>query len=664
MKLDKLTPIERRVLAESEETDDHTLQRLALDKNRYVQKAALENLERKSGLKELPDDWRQLSEEDRINRIHQGLADAETLQLLVYSGSQRIRKEIAYYDKTPDYLLVVLEKGEDRDVRQAVLDRDLPPHWRGLSNLKRIEKLSTEDARDISIEILDCLARSDRWTVRQAVALHEKTPSRILRLLAKDEDDDVRLAALDSRLPPEWRSLDTLERIERLSTSAVDEISLEILESLARSDEWGVRQAVALHEKTPNRILRLLGKDDDWDVRQAVVERSLPHEWRRLDEEERVHRLSTTTVESEVAEILSRSSHWRIRQSLARNPGVTEEILKRLSKDVDLDVREAALDGLNYRKLPEDWRDIGDKQRIQRLGRDQLVSSDVLETLAGSKNWHLRQAVARHDATPPSLIKQLSRDDVSEVRQAAILDRLLPLEWRYLNTEARLKRLPKEKLSPEILTAFARSDNWRLREAVANCLSTSEELLKELAKDSDSDVASAAKDAILIRRLPSEWVCLDANKRIERIRKGDVSGETLEILALSPSEEMRSVVASSLLTPIRSLRLLCEDEDGEVRQIAKQSVIRQSLPKDWIKLSETQLVERLQQEPVPQEILQALAMSDSVSTRDAVASNVCATIPILLSMKEDSSTSKRIQDLLRRTWAVPQQGASPYASNA
>ena len=160
------------------------------------------------------------------------------------------------------------------------------------------------------------------------------------------------------------------------------------------------------------------------------------------------------------------------------------------------------------------------------------------------------------------------------------------------------------------------------------------------------------------------WVCLDANKRIERIRKGDVSGETLEILALSPSKEMRSAVASCLLTPIRSLRLLCQDEDGEVRQIAKQSVIRQSLPKDWIKLNETQLVERIQREPVPTEILQALAMSDSISTRDAVASNVCATIPILLSMKEDSSTPKRIQDLLRRTWVVPQQGASPYAKNA
>lgn len=587
MNLESLTTIEKRVLAESNETDTQVLQSLAVDKNSYVRKAALENLRHKSTLKELPDDWQQLSKEDCINRIHEGLADADILQILVHSESRQIRKAIAYNDKTPEYLLVALEKDEDRDVRQAVLDRDLPPDWRAYSTLERIERLSAA-AEDISIEILDALARSDKWRLRVAVACHENTPDHLLALLARDEYPDVRM---------------------------------------------------------------------------AVADRHLPQEWRHLDEEECIEKLSTTTVESEVAEILSHSDSWRIREQLARNPGATETILVRLSEDEDWDVCEAARDGLLYRRLPEEWRQIGDKKRIQKL-ESQSVPVDILQILAAAKNWNVRQAVARHDATPSSLIEQLSQDDSSDVRQAATLDRLLPSEWRYLNTKMRLRRLAEEKVSLEILKALALATDWRLRQAVANCLSTSEDLLKKLAEDSDSDVASAAREAILSRRLPSEWVSLDDDKRIKRVKRGDASSETLETLALSSSQQMRCAVASCLSTPIRSLHRLSEDKDDEVRRIAKQTLIRRLLPNDWMKLNETQLIERIHREPVQIEVLQALAMSDSLSTRDAVASNICATIPILLSMKDDASTPKRIRNLLRKTWAIPQQNACYYANDA
>jgi len=588
MNLESLTTIEKRVLAESNETDAQVLQSLAVDKNSYVQRAAIENLRRKSALVELPDDWQQLSEEDCINRIHEGLTDADILQILVHSESPNIRKAIAYGDKTPDYLLAGLEKDDDRDVRQAVLDRGLPPEWRGFSNLERIEKLSAEDSKDISLEILETLALSDKWRVRVAVACHKKTPDQLLALLARDEYPDVRM---------------------------------------------------------------------------AVADRHLPQEWRNLAEEECIKKLSTTTVDSEVAEILSYSDSWRIREHVARNPGATETILVRLSEDEDCDVCEAASDGLLYRRLPKEWRQIGDKKRIKRL-RDHSVPVDILQILATSKNWNVRQAVARHDATPFSLIEELSRDDNSDVRQAARLDRLLPSEWRYLNTKSRLRRLSAEKVSPEILKALALSTDWRLRQAVANCLSTSEDLLKKLARDSDSDVASAAREAILTRRLPSEWVGLDDNNKIKRVTRGEASSETLETLALSSSQEVRSAVAACLSTPKKSLRLLSEDKVDDVRRIAKQSLIRRLLPKDWMKLNETQLVERIHREPVQTGILQALAMSDSLSIRDTVASNKCATIPILLAMKDDASTPKRIRNLLRKTWAVPQQNASSYANDA
>ena len=87
-------------------------------------------------------------------------------------------------------------------------------------------------------------------------------------------------------------------------------------------------------------------------------------------------------------------------------------------------------------------------------------------------------------------------------------------------------------------------------------------------------------------------------------------------------------------------------------------MIRKLLPKEWMNLDDLEIAERLQQQQASQEVLQALAMSKLQYLRDAVASNANATIPILLAMKEDSSTPARIQNLLRKTWAMSTQASA------
>ena len=101
----------------------------------------------------------------------------------------------------------------------------------------------------------------------------------------------------------------------------------------------------------------------------------------------------------------------------------------------------------------------------------------------------------------------------------------------------------------------------------------------------------------------------DTSQKINRINNGKATNDVLEALALSTTQKIRKAVASSLTTPIELLRTLSEDEDNEVKRIAKESMIRKLLPKEWMNLDDLEITERLQQQPASQEVLQALAMS-------------------------------------------------------
>jgi hypothetical protein len=422
------------------------------------------------------------------------------------------------------------------------------------------------------------------------------------------------------------------------------------------------KRVLAESSETDTSVLRRLTKDDNSYVRRAAREslqarnysQKLPEDWRRLNETDRISRINSEATDTEILEIFSVSKSWRIRQAVACNESTPDSILGLLAHDRDSDVALAAKDALLSLRLPEEWRRINHSRLMQRL-KGGAAPTQVLEVLATSSNWLIRQAVARNEGTPPSLLEKLARDDDSSVRQAVTVDRQLPPDWRYLSNQARVKRISKADVLPEILEPLARSSDWRLRQAVASKAGLSIELLKELAKDRDSDVASTASETLMQQRLPVEWRGLDVNQKIDRVNKGQASDDILETLSLSISQSIRRAVSSSLATPENCLRRLMDDEDDEIKQVAKETLILKLLPEDWVNLDDHEIVENLKRESVPQESLQALAMSNSRCIRDAVALNRNATIPILLTMREDLSTPARIQKLIRRTWAKPLQ---------
>ena len=278
---------------------------------------------------------------------------------------------------------------------------------------------------------------------------------------------------------------------------------------------------------------------------------------------------------AEVLQVLSASGRWRVRQAVARNRSVSQEILDRLKDDDDSDVAAAARDTLVSLKLPEEWRVLDEDERIERLNEG-TVPVEVLELLAISSNWQIRQAVARHEGTPDALLNQLAEDDDSDVRQA-IEDRRLPLDWRQL----------------------------------------------------------------------------DEDERVQRITSIPVETEILEILSTSPSVRVRQSVASTTRTPLVTLERLSKDSSYEVQETAKNSLDQQKLPEEWKQLSESQKVKRLKKHSTCTEVLEILALSRSLSIREAVARNSNSSIKIVLQMKDDSKTGSRIERLIRTTWGTP-----------
>ncbi len=370
---------------------------------------------------------------------------------------------------------------------------DLPEDWNQLEDSEVVERLKT--SLDVSSEILRALSSSDDWEVRQAVAWHENTQADVIDALSEDDDSDVRRATQERSLPKEWRTKSENEKVAALQSSNVP---LEIIQELAASENWTLRQAVAWSPSTPESILATLKEDEDDDVKAAATEeRQLPIDWRFLSTWEKVERLKTETLSPEILTTLSKSRASDVRRAVVLNTSTPEAVLAQLAEDDDKSVQS----GVRERQLPDAWKARDDDERIEAL-KEEAVPEDVLTILAQSGNWQIRQAVAFSPAASASVLQQLSSDEDTDV-QSAVRERNLPEDWKGLDEDDKIERLKKGNVDEDVLTILAKSGRWSVRQAVARNQATPEAILRDLAEDDDSDVSSAAKKALKKRSQPA-----------------------------------------------------------------------------------------------------------------------------------------------------------------
>ncbi|MDJ0951332.1 MAG: DUF2336 domain-containing protein [Alphaproteobacteria bacterium] len=127
---------------------------------------------------------------------------------------------------------------------------------------------------DVRPEILYFLAEDSAADVRRAIAANPETPVQADLLLARDRDDDVRC---DLAWKVGWQA----PELDDQALAKVREITLEILQILARDQVARVRQVlaealkdVARPPELAERVIGVLARDLEIDVAAPVLERS------------------------------------------------------------------------------------------------------------------------------------------------------------------------------------------------------------------------------------------------------------------------------------------------------------------------------------------------------------------------------------------------------
>ncbi len=160
--------------------------------------------------------------------------------------------------------------------------------------------------------------------------------------------------------------------------------SPEVLERLARSEDWEVRAAVARNPSTPEAALVRLAGDSDSDVLEALARHA--------------------RIPPAVFPALLHHDDHSVRQALAQNPSVTmAQLMERLRRGEDDDDVLAAV-----------------------IARDD-VSAEALDLLSRHDDYEVRAEVAKSPRAPDAVLVALASDHDNDVRRALLSRRALPV---------------------------------------------------------------------------------------------------------------------------------------------------------------------------------------------------------------------------------------------
>ena len=245
----------RAAVASNENTPEDVLKQLAQDDDSDVQETVLS--------RQLPIDWRDLDENEKLEKINSENVSKEVLTILAQFKSwnyTQIRAAVASNENTPEDVLKQLAQDDDSDVQETVLSRQLPIDWRDLDENEKLEKINSEN---VSKEVLTILAQFKSWNytqIRAAVASNENTPEDVLKQLAEVGESEISEAIIQRKLPSAWQKLNENEKLYKLKKERVSE---EVLEIFSNSTKPLFRKAAGSNKNTSLAILAQLNDDGD-----------------------------------------------------------------------------------------------------------------------------------------------------------------------------------------------------------------------------------------------------------------------------------------------------------------------------------------------------------------------------------------------------------------
>ncbi|BAZ17360.1 leucine rich repeat variant [Calothrix sp. NIES-4071] len=198
--------------------------------------------------------------------------------------------------------------------------------------------------------------------IRFYVAKSSKTELKYLGLLARDQDESVRLTVALNPTTPSRLSNIILEQLAFSSDFAIrccvarETKNLRILNKLALDKHIHVRCEVAENKFAPPNALKLLSIDTNKNVLRLVAENhNTPDYVLEILAQDKYEIILLAVAKnpntpSHVLQQLAQHSWFDIRQSVAAHKNVDGSILKKLSQDESKNVRLAAVENLKRKR--------------------------------------------------------------------------------------------------------------------------------------------------------------------------------------------------------------------------------------------------------------------------------------------------------------------------
>jgi len=370
------------------------------------------------------------------------------------------------------------------------------------------------------------------------------------------------------------------------------------------------------------------------------------------------------TLEKLVDEVYSDpiSKSFDVFKALALNPSCPEEILMKLVKDPDSEVRSAVAE--NSRMPAEILKALAkDKSREVResVARNTSTPGETLNVMA--KVSYLRETIAENPSISTTLLKDLSVDRNEDVRGAIAQNPTTPPEILMLlakDTGYSVRdNVARNPTTPaEALMILAKEAGYMIRSSVARNRNTPPELLEELASDDRAEVRlSVALNA---------FAPLDLSSRINLLKsfgtEGDEYGygrgflaanpetpvEILELFAKDENHVVRCGVAVNPATPVGILKVLAKQESSQIVQatVAENPSIPESLRREVIEdlINDVEPWIRCHvgwNRLTPVDVLRSLAKDKWADVRSAVARNPVTPSEVLTLLADDEHSSVR-----------------------
>ena len=176
-------------------------------------------------------------------------------------------------------------------------------------------------------------------------------------------------------------------------------------------------------------------------------------------------RKSVASDSSHQSKLIEDKMTYNEKVELAKDPNTPKEVLKNLSKDEDLDIRES-------------------------VAKNPNTPIDILTTLSKDKNWYVRKCVALNSNTPIDILTTLSKDTDFDVRFGVAGNPNTPINIlqelsKDKNWYVRMFVAGNPSTPNEILQELSKNEDWVIRTHVAKNPNTPKETLITLSKDND-----------------------------------------------------------------------------------------------------------------------------------------------------------------------------------